>query len=389
MGGGKSDRRCAGGIVDGFDQGEAAAAFSTVADWLRIVGDGVEEIFEDGLVATDVGYGGGGCALICVAVGDAGKVRGRIAQVGDDDAVVLEDYGAFGASDVEAARVAGIGGSGGEERAEGAAGKFERGDGGIFGFDFVQHGGGAGLHASYIAEEPEQEVDGVDGLVDERTATVEGESAAPLGAGVVVGRAIPLDARIDEERLAEEAGVEPVLQALDVGLEAILEDYGELYVGFVGGGDEGVCFFCRNVDGLFGEDVEAMVGGGNALLGVKAGGSTEDDEVERLVREEGGEVGVRLGMVFGGEAGNGLRICAVDGGDLDGGDGTSGAGVGLGDVAGADESDVRGHGKRNDAFRMLMIRDFLGGKRREGFVQSSRRRSTEGTEKPRLKQSGY
>jgi hypothetical protein len=74
---------------------------------------------------------------------------------------------------------------------------------------------------------------------------------------------------------------------------------------------------------------------------------------------------------------------------LDGGDGTSGAGVGLGDVAGADESDVRGHGKRNDAFRMLMIRDFLGGKRREGFAQSSRRRSTEGTEKPRLKQSGY
>src|ERR1700736_1774850 len=123
MGGGKSDRRCAGGIVDGFDQGEAAAAFATVADWLRIVGDGVEEIFEDGFVATDVGYGGGGCALICVADGDAGKVRGRIAQVGGDDAVVLEDYGAFGASDVEAARVAGIGGSGGEKRAEGAAGK--------------------------------------------------------------------------------------------------------------------------------------------------------------------------------------------------------------------------------------------------------------------------
>ncbi len=274
--------------------------------------------------------------MVGIAGGDGGEVRRRIAQVGGDDAIVLEDCGAFGAGDFEAARIAGIGGGGGEERADGAAGEMQSGDGGVFGFDFVQDGGGASLDAEHVAEEPQEEIDGVDGLVDERAAAVEGEGAAPLGAAVVVGRAIPLDAGVDEERLAEEAAVEPVLEPLDVGFEAILEDYSELYVGFIGGGDEGVGFFCGDVDGFFGEDVQTALRGGDALLGVKAGGGAEDDEVERLVCQEGGEVRVRLGAVFGGEAGDALRICTVDGGDLDTGDGAGGAGVGLRDVAGAD-----------------------------------------------------
>ncbi len=287
-------------------------------------------------MAADVGYGGGRGTLICVAVGDAGKVRRRVAQVGGEDAVVLEDYGSFGTGDFETARVAWIGGGSSEERADGAAGEFEGGDGGVFGFDFVQDGDGAGLHANYIAEEPEEEIDGVDGLVDERAAAVESEGTAPLGVGIVVAWAIPLDARVDEEGIAEQAAVEPVLEALDVGLEAVLENYGELYVGFVSGGDEGVGFSCRYVDGFFSEDVEAVLGGGDALLGVKAGGSAEDDEVEGLVREKGGEVGVGFGVVFGGKARDTLRICAVDGGELDARDGASGAGMRLRDVTGAD-----------------------------------------------------
>ncbi len=123
--GGRSKRKCAGGSVNGFHEGETAAAFAAVADGLRVVGDCMEEVFEDGLMAADVGYGGGGGALVGVAGAHIGEVGRRIAQVGGDDAVVLEDYGAFGAGDFEAARVAGIGGGGGEERADGAAGEFE------------------------------------------------------------------------------------------------------------------------------------------------------------------------------------------------------------------------------------------------------------------------
>src|SRR6266404_6623493 len=98
----------AGGSVDGFDQGEAAAAFAAVADWFGVVRDGLEEVFEDGFMATDVGYRCGGGALIGVAGRDGCNVGGRVAEVGGDDAVVFEDYGAFGTGDFKAAWVARI-----------------------------------------------------------------------------------------------------------------------------------------------------------------------------------------------------------------------------------------------------------------------------------------
>ena len=77
------------GLVDGFDEGQATAAFAAVADGLRVDGDGAEEVFEDGFVAADVGDRGGGGALVCVTVSCAGEVWRTIAQIGGDDAVVL------------------------------------------------------------------------------------------------------------------------------------------------------------------------------------------------------------------------------------------------------------------------------------------------------------
>jgi len=62
-----SESRGARGSVDGFDQGEAAAAFTTVADWLGVVGDGLEEVFEDGFVALMSVYRCRGGALVGIA----------------------------------------------------------------------------------------------------------------------------------------------------------------------------------------------------------------------------------------------------------------------------------------------------------------------------------
>src|SRR5712675_3282890 len=104
-----SESGSACGSVDGFDQGEAAAAFAAVADWFGVVGYGLEEVFEDGFVAADVGYRCGGGALIGVAGRDRRNVGGRVAEIGGDDAIVFEDYGAFGAGDFKAAWVAGVG----------------------------------------------------------------------------------------------------------------------------------------------------------------------------------------------------------------------------------------------------------------------------------------
>ena len=202
-----SESGSACGSVDGFDQGEAAAAFAAVADWFGVVGDGLEEVFEDGFVAADVGYCCGGGALIGVAGCDGCNVGGRVVEVGGDDAIVFEDYGAFGAGDFKAAWVAGICGGGGEKSADRTAGEFESGDGGVFGFNFVEDGGGASLDTGYVAEKIEEEVDSVDGLIDECAAAVEGEGAAPSGVAVIVGRTIPLHASVDEKRFAEKAAV--------------------------------------------------------------------------------------------------------------------------------------------------------------------------------------
>src|SRR2546425_689853 len=102
-----------------------------------------------------------------------------MAQVGGDDAVVLEDDGAFGARNLDAARIAGVGGRSDVQDAEGAAGKFEDGDGGVFGFDGVEFRGDAGLDAANIAEKPEKKIDGVNALIDQSSAAVERKRAAP------------------------------------------------------------------------------------------------------------------------------------------------------------------------------------------------------------------
>src|SRR6202171_3507359 len=162
-------------------------------------------------MGSDVGYRGGGGALVGVAGNVGGDVGRGIAEIDGDDAIVFEDYRAFGGGDFEAAGIPGICGGGSEKRGYGAAGEFEVSDGGVFGFDFVQEGGCAGLQTHYVAEQPEEQVDGVDGLIDEGAATVEGEGAAPFGVAVVAGRAIPLDARVDEQWLAPHAGGKPLL----------------------------------------------------------------------------------------------------------------------------------------------------------------------------------
>src|SRR6266481_504044 len=117
----------------------------------------MEKIFEDGLVAAGIADGGGW----------------GVSEIGGEDAVVFENYGTLGAGDFDAARVAGIGGGGGVENTQSAAGEFEDGCGGVFGFDFMKQSGGAGLNASDITEEPEEQVNGVDALIDEGAAAVE------------------------------------------------------------------------------------------------------------------------------------------------------------------------------------------------------------------------
>ena len=138
------------GAVDGFDEGDAAAALEAVACRGAVLLDGLEKIFEDGLVAAEIADDGGRGALVFVEGGGFGGGGWDVSEIGGDDAVVFEDDGAFGAGDFDAAGVAGIGGGGGVKYAQGAAGEFEDGNGGVFGFDLVELNGGSRLNANHI-----------------------------------------------------------------------------------------------------------------------------------------------------------------------------------------------------------------------------------------------
>src|SRR6202044_1349878 len=120
--------------------------------------DSCKKIFEDRLVPAKIAHGGGRRALVFILCrfrenGEvSGNARGgwRVSQIRGDDPVMLKDEGAFGPGNLNAARVAGIGGSGSVKNAERSAGKLERGDGRVFGFDFVKQIGSACLHANEV-----------------------------------------------------------------------------------------------------------------------------------------------------------------------------------------------------------------------------------------------
>src|SRR4029077_4546562 len=136
---------------------------SAAASRGTILLDGCKKILDDGLVAAKIADGGGRSALVFVRGGiiETGKLGGGqgVAEIGGNDAVVFEDDRAFGAGDFDAAGVTGISGGRGMENSECTAGEFERGDSGVFGFDFVKQRGRASLHTNHITEQPEEQVD--------------------------------------------------------------------------------------------------------------------------------------------------------------------------------------------------------------------------------------
>ncbi len=215
-------------------------------------------------MAPEISDGGGRGALVFVERGGFGGGR-RGAKISGDDAVVFDDDCAFGAGDFDTAGIAGIGGSGGVEDAESAAGKFEDGGSGVFGFDLVKKCAGTGLHTSDVTKQPEEQVNGVDTLIDQGAATVKRECAAPARIGVVLGRAIPHHASVDDDRPAEEALIEPAFELTNVRLGAVLKDDAKLDVGLFCGFDEGVGARGADFNGLFREYVQTVAGGGDAL----------------------------------------------------------------------------------------------------------------------------
>ena len=145
-----------------------------------------------------------------------GRVAARLlGEVPVLDVFLLEHGRARGAVQLDALEVAGERGGGGFDDAEGAVVESQRRDGDVFDFDpLVGERGGVGLHFDHGAHEPGEQVDGVDGLVHEGAAAVEGPGAAPGAAVVVLLRAVPLHVGVAEREPAEAAGVDGLLHEL-------------------------------------------------------------------------------------------------------------------------------------------------------------------------------
>ena len=101
-------------------------------------------------------------------------------EIGADQQILFDCQRAFGAGEFDAAGIAGEDGRGGDQGAKGAVRKFQESDERVFGFDFVKRCGHFRLHGGDVAPEPEQQIDGVHALIDQRAAAIERERAAPL-----------------------------------------------------------------------------------------------------------------------------------------------------------------------------------------------------------------
>ena len=88
-----------------------------------------------------------------------------------------------------------------------------------------------------------------------------------------------------------------------------------------------------------------MTGGGDALRGVQAGRTANDDELHGAMLQKCVEVLIGSAAVLAAEARDFFGIGSVDSRDFNSRNGARGAGMGFRDVAAADEADMRRHGK--------------------------------------------
>jgi peptidyl-prolyl cis-trans isomerase SurA len=187
----------------------------------------VEELAFEGLEGDGHGVGGAGGHL----AGEGsriGRIRLFIAlDIPVSEFVTGEDGGAFGAVDFHAFGIAGPHGGGGLNDAGGAVAVAEQGVDDVFRFDFVQR---AELpHAVQVLDgpgQPAEDVDLVDGLIDECAAAFDGPAALD-GTAVVFGGTKPFDVGVALEQAAEASGVDGALQEHGGVVKAMLADDAE------------------------------------------------------------------------------------------------------------------------------------------------------------------
>src|SRR5215471_10003510 len=119
----------------------------------------------------------------------------------------------------------------------------------------MKGGDGAGVNAFDAAEQPQQEIDGVNTLIHKGSASVEVPRSAPVRSTVILWRAIPLHPCVHEDRFSDSAGLYELFEFSQVRFCAVLENYTKLDSGFPARMDESINSIESDIDRFLNQDM--------------------------------------------------------------------------------------------------------------------------------------
>ncbi len=180
--------RASRGAIDGFDEGETAAAFPAVTSGRGVFLNRAKKIFDNRSVASKITDHGRRGALIFVWRRSSGRFTWCSTQTSGDNSIMFQDDRARCSGNLHAPRVARISRRRGVKKPQGAARKFENGRGRVLSFDCVNLRGRVRLNARYVTKQPQKQVDRVDALIDQRATAVKRKRPAPLRIRIVFRR---------------------------------------------------------------------------------------------------------------------------------------------------------------------------------------------------------
>ena len=279
---------------------------------------------------------------------DERVLRFLLAEVPHLEGFVGEENGAVGASELHAGGVAGLGpGAGGAlDHAERTVLELHRRDDAVLDLDaLVRLASGDSGDSFRRAGEVEQRIDGVHGLVHQRTATIERPGAAPSGGIVVCLVAIPFHIGRGGGELAETTFVGRLLEGIHAGMETAVQHGGEGLAVLGSGLDELVDALGGDLERLLADHVLACVQGGERGVEVRSRRRADGDDFQLGIGEEFIDVRVSLAAIFRREFFRSLAAQVEDGLEFAAGHGGDGLCVEVADHAGADDSEFhRGKG---------------------------------------------
>ncbi|PPH85741.1 hypothetical protein C5C82_11725 [Rathayibacter sp. AY1D5] len=229
------------------------------------------------------------------------------------------------------------------EDAARAGGVGEHQVGGVLDLDRQQARGGGAAHRGHLAEEPLQEVDGVDRLVHQHPAAALGPHPAPGAVEVVAGSAVPEHGRGRTCHGTQGAGRQQLAEALHGRVVAVLEADADARPAPLGRGDHLLALGDGGGERLLEEHRDAAVQGRDRQRGVRAVRSADVHDVGADGVEHPDRLGEARHRVPLGGRGEPARVGVADRHQLRAGCGADRREVDGGDVAAADHRRADGH----------------------------------------------